>query len=202
MREPAEPRRGHQLLEGLKAALEDEDFLIDVAAWAWEWSQRFPLEEEPRQWEHPLLFTTLHNEYRALFEDRATEYLEGKGVEQKAILQELQEALQDRAAEGRALLDALSASEDYLGFCRYMQQVRHRREWAEGRAELLISSNAAQSGPVTDGSSAAGAADGATDAGDTPLRAASRRKSGSDLDRVPEEAEREKEAAEEMELLD
>merc|ERR1719375_1646270 len=80
-----------------------------------------------------LEFTKLHNEYRQLFEDRVEEFLEEEGTDMKALLDDIAEELRENPGPMKSLVDALSASEDYLAFCRYMQQIRERREWAEGK---------------------------------------------------------------------
>ncbi|CAK0895717.1 unnamed protein product [Prorocentrum cordatum] len=121
-----------ETLEGVRAYLEDEDFLLEVACWAWEHCTKFPY-EPPNKWEHPLEFTRLHGEYRELFEGRVDEFLEQEGIDLKTVLDSVHAALRENPGEMRALVDSLAASEDYLAFCRYMQQVRLRRDWAEGK---------------------------------------------------------------------
>merc|ERR1711862_348252 len=85
------------------------------------------------KWEHPLEFTTLHNEYRKLFEDRVDEFLETEGVDVKKMLDDVMRDMEDNPGPMRSLLDALVASEDYMRFCSYMQQISERRLWAEGK---------------------------------------------------------------------
>merc|ERR1719384_1741310 len=121
-----------KLLLRLRGFLEDEDFLLEIACWAWEYSTKFPY-EPPNKWEHPLEFTRLHGEYRELFEGRVDEFLEIEGVDMKAVLDHIHKELRENPGPMRALIDSLAASEDYLSFCRYMQQVQQRRDWAEGR---------------------------------------------------------------------
>ncbi|CAE8584787.1 unnamed protein product, partial [Polarella glacialis] len=125
-------RTAAEVLQGLREYFEDEDFMLDVSCWAWEYSTKFPY-EPVNKWEHPLEFTTLHNEYRELFEGRVDEFLEQEGVKIKEVLEDLNKEMQENPGPTRALVDSLAASEDYLAFCRYMQQVRLRRDWAEGR---------------------------------------------------------------------
>mmetsp|Transcript_8521 Transcript_8521/g.18160 ORF Transcript_8521/g.18160 Transcript_8521/m.18160 type:complete len:176 (-) Transcript_8521:19-546(-) len=157
-----------EVLAGLRSYLEDEDFLLEVACWAWEHCTKFPY-EPPNRWEHPLEFTRLHNEYRELFEGRCDEFLEKDGVDFKAILDEVHTELENNPGDIRALVDSLAASEDYLSFCRYMQNVRHRRDWAEGKDLQPVAADE----------------DSETTAGASP---SGRRPSGS-LQQVPEEPE-------------
>eukprot|EP00441_Pelagodinium_beii_P044447 CAMPEP_0197635852 /NCGR_PEP_ID=MMETSP1338-20131121/11549_1 /TAXON_ID=43686 ORGANISM="Pelagodinium beii, Strain RCC1491" /NCGR_SAMPLE_ID=MMETSP1338 /ASSEMBLY_ACC=CAM_ASM_000754 /LENGTH=159 /DNA_ID=CAMNT_0043207979 /DNA_START=37 /DNA_END=512 /DNA_ORIENTATION=- len=131
-------RTAKDVLEGLRAYMEDDDFLLDISCWAWEYSQKFPYEPVSR-WEHPLEFTKLHNEYRELFEGRVDEFLEQEGVNIKHVLDDVAQEMKDNPGETRALIDSLAASEDYLAFCKYMQQVRIRRDWAEGRESIPVS---------------------------------------------------------------
>eukprot|EP00927_Polykrikos_kofoidii_P049795 TRINITY_DN43804_c0_g1_i1.p1 TRINITY_DN43804_c0_g1~~TRINITY_DN43804_c0_g1_i1.p1 ORF type:complete len:209 (+),score=43.57 TRINITY_DN43804_c0_g1_i1:86-628(+) len=125
-------RTAASFLEGLREMLEDEDFLMGVVAWAWEHCTKFP-REDPRKWEHPLEFTKLHNEYRLLFENKAEEYFEDTKMDLKIVLDDIKEELENNPAPTRALVDSLAASEDYLAFCKYMQGIRMRRDWAEGK---------------------------------------------------------------------
>mmetsp|Transcript_95987 Transcript_95987/g.200494 ORF Transcript_95987/g.200494 Transcript_95987/m.200494 type:complete len:187 (+) Transcript_95987:168-728(+) len=120
------------VLQRLREQLEDEDFLKEVACWAWVHCPKFP-HEDPSRWEHPLEFTRLHGEYRELFENRCDEFLEQEGVDMKAILDQVAVELEENPGEMRALVDSLAASEDYMKFCRFMQQIRTRRDWAEGK---------------------------------------------------------------------
>ncbi|OLQ13364.1 hypothetical protein AK812_SmicGene2654 [Symbiodinium microadriaticum] len=126
----AKPSR--ELLQGLREYMEEEDFLLEISCWAWEYCMKFP-QEAPSQWEHPLEFTTLHSEYREIFEGRAAEFCEQEGLDLQELLEGVAASLRDDPGETRALIDSLTASEDYLSFCRFMQQVRQRRDWAEGR---------------------------------------------------------------------
>eukprot|EP00928_Gymnodinium_smaydae_P065005 TRINITY_DN48207_c0_g1_i1.p1 TRINITY_DN48207_c0_g1~~TRINITY_DN48207_c0_g1_i1.p1 ORF type:complete len:149 (+),score=37.84 TRINITY_DN48207_c0_g1_i1:46-492(+) len=132
MAAPKPARTARAVLEGLRESLEDNDFLMEVAAWAWEHCTKFEY-EDPRTWEHPLEFTKLHNEYRLLFENRADEYLDDEHVDLKAVMADMQKELEENPGDMRALVDSLSASEDYLAFCTYMQNIRRRRDWAEGK---------------------------------------------------------------------
>lgn len=72
------------VLERLRAYLEDDDFILEVACWAWEHCTKFPY-EPPNRWEHPLEFTRLHGEYRELFEGRTDEFLEQEGLDLKPV---------------------------------------------------------------------------------------------------------------------
>mmetsp|Transcript_73758 Transcript_73758/g.208220 ORF Transcript_73758/g.208220 Transcript_73758/m.208220 type:complete len:179 (-) Transcript_73758:23-559(-) len=124
-------RTATKVLEGVRAYLEDEDFLLEISCWAWEYCSKFPL-EPPHKWEHPLEFTKLHNEYRGLFEGRADEFITEENVDLKAILDDVHSELENNPGPMRALVDSLAASEDYMAFCKFMQRVRQRRDWAEG----------------------------------------------------------------------
>lgn len=120
------------VLGGLRAYLEDEDFLLDIACWTWEHCPKFSY-EPVNKWEHPLHLTFLHNEYRELFESRTDEFLEVEGVDLKSVLDGVGDELRDNPGDMKALLDSLTASQDYILFCKYMQNVRTRRDWAEGK---------------------------------------------------------------------
>ncbi|CAJ1434552.1 unnamed protein product [Effrenium voratum] len=128
----AKPKPSGELLKGLRAYMEDEDFLLEISCWAWEYCSKFP-HEAPSQWEHPLEFTALHGEYRELFEGRANEFCEQEGLDMQELLEGVALSLREDPGDTRALIDSLTASEDYLAFCRFMQRVRQRRDWAEGK---------------------------------------------------------------------
>jgi len=143
-----------EVLNGLRGALEEEDFLLHVSCWAWEYCQKFP-REDIRKWEHPLEFTKLHNEYRLLFENKADEYLDNEELDLKDVLEDCQREMAENPGPMTALVDALAASEDYLAFCRYMQQIRIRRDWAEGR-DLLEEGESLEDSPYAIGGGGAG----------------------------------------------
>eukprot|EP00746_Dinoflagellata_sp_MGD_P003137 gnl/MRDRNA2_/MRDRNA2_106104_c0_seq1.p1 gnl/MRDRNA2_/MRDRNA2_106104_c0~~gnl/MRDRNA2_/MRDRNA2_106104_c0_seq1.p1 ORF type:complete len:187 (+),score=53.49 gnl/MRDRNA2_/MRDRNA2_106104_c0_seq1:71-631(+) len=120
-----------RMLEQLRACLEDEEFLMEVVMWAWEHCMKFP-SDNAQKFEHKLEFTTLHKEYRQMFERRTDEFLEGEDLDAQDVLSEVQQGLKENPSETQALVDALAASEDYMRFVKYMQQIKSRREWAEG----------------------------------------------------------------------
>ncbi|CAK8996614.1 ARL2_Bind_BART domain-containing protein [Durusdinium trenchii] len=126
-----------KLLQELRAYMEEEDFLLEVSCWAWEYCMKFPF-EAPSRWEHPLEFTQLHAEYRELFEGRANEFCEQEGLDIQELLQGVASSLREEPGDTRALIDSLTASEDYLSFCKFMQRVRQRRDWAEGREVVPV----------------------------------------------------------------
>lgn len=126
-----------KLLQGLREYMEEEDFLLDISCWAWEYCMKFPL-EAPSRWEHPLEFTALHAEYRELFECRASEFCEQEGLDLQELLDKVAISLREDPGDTRALIDSLTASEDYLAFCKFMQRVRQRRDWAEGREVVPV----------------------------------------------------------------
>mmetsp|Transcript_38468 Transcript_38468/g.105985 ORF Transcript_38468/g.105985 Transcript_38468/m.105985 type:complete len:152 (-) Transcript_38468:99-554(-) len=129
---PVKQRTAASILEGLREAMEDDEFLMQVAQWAWQHCPKFPY-EDPRHWEHPLEFTALHNDYRQLFENRADEFLDDETMNLSDVLDEIHRELEENPGPMRALVDSLAASEDYLAFCKYMQNIRMRRDWAEGK---------------------------------------------------------------------
>mmetsp|Transcript_93625 Transcript_93625/g.238402 ORF Transcript_93625/g.238402 Transcript_93625/m.238402 type:complete len:190 (+) Transcript_93625:84-653(+) len=155
------------VLGRLRAYLEDEEFLKEISCWAWVYCVKFPY-ESPNKWEHPLEFTRFHAEYRELFEGRCDEFLEQEGVDLKAILDEVATELQERPGEMRGLVDSLAASEDYLKFCKYMQQIRMRRDWAEGKDFQFPSSDDAEESHAED--SSLGGDDGSRGAQGSGLR--------------------------------
>lgn len=121
-----------RLCEDLAEALADEEFMMEVVMWAWERCLQFEF-GDPTTWEHSLEFTKMHAEYRELYENRAEKFLGNHELTIEEFLKEVKEHLEAEEEEAaRGLLDALTASEDYLSFCKFMQQVRQRREWAEG----------------------------------------------------------------------
>lgn len=121
------------ILEGLKGSLEDQEFMMSIVMWAWEHSEKFP-HASPSTWEHPLEFTDLHNRYRQMFEDRSAEFLRDAGLDEKHVLETIVRELEvAESGQSRALLDSLIASEDYMSFIKFMQSVRTRRDWAEGK---------------------------------------------------------------------
>mmetsp|Transcript_3651 Transcript_3651/g.5617 ORF Transcript_3651/g.5617 Transcript_3651/m.5617 type:complete len:158 (-) Transcript_3651:83-556(-) len=122
-------------LKGLLQYLRDEEFQMEVAHWAFQHCNKFPRTMDPEDWEHPLELTTLHKEYRELFESRAEAFMTDTGFSKDKILAETKELFEEERefGEPRGLFDAITASEDYLAFCRYMQMIRTRRDWAEGK---------------------------------------------------------------------
>lgn len=83
-------------------------------------------------------FTALHAEYRELFECRASEFCEQEGLDLQELLDKVAISLREDPGDTRALIDSLTASEDYLAFCKFMQRVRQRRDWAEGREVVPV----------------------------------------------------------------
>lgn len=121
-----------RLCEELAEHLQDDQFMIEVVMWAWERCEKFEF-GDPTTWEHSLVFTEMHKEYRELYEKRAEAFLEQNNLTEGDFLVEVKEYLEKEDDDTtKGLLDALTASEEYLPFCKFMQRVRHRREWAEG----------------------------------------------------------------------
>lgn len=124
-----------RLVQDLADALSAEESMIEVVMWAWERCDRFPAQpqEDPTMYEHSLEFTKMHQDYRELYEKKAAKFLENQEISMDDFLQDVRQFLEDEDDDAtKGLLDALTASEDYLKFCKFMQQVHQRREWAEG----------------------------------------------------------------------
>lgn len=124
-------------LYGLLRWLRAEDFALVVADWSWDRCMDFPKGLAPREFEtveHPLACAEAHIEYRALFEQRAQEYMQAHGIEEAQIL-EFAEIYLARLRHGEAgvcdAIEGLVASESYPSFFAYMCSMRRRRELAE-----------------------------------------------------------------------
>merc|ERR1712098_280798 len=113
------------------AHLEHPDFLRKVCEWAWERCRDFPIDKLPTDFEHSLEFTALHASYRDMFEARATDFIAERGVDEECILDKAK-ALLDSQTEYSPVHDALTQSEDYVGFVTFMQRTHKRLRWAEG----------------------------------------------------------------------
>mmetsp|Transcript_49311 Transcript_49311/g.89125 ORF Transcript_49311/g.89125 Transcript_49311/m.89125 type:complete len:206 (-) Transcript_49311:108-725(-) len=117
---------------GLLLWLKDEEFLISVAEWSWDWCMDFPRNVSPLGIEHSLRWTEAHREYRIIFERRAEEYLLLTGLRTENFLSMAVQFLNTNpGAVTSDIFEGLIASEDYLSFFVYMGTVRARREWAE-----------------------------------------------------------------------
>eukprot|EP00398_MALV-I-01_sp_L67-1_P001009 gene1009-580_t len=121
-------------LESLLHYLQNEDFVFSVGMWAWNHSENFP-NGDPETWEHQHEFVNLHNEYKQLFDNRVERFFESKIdpslPNQETLISQVHDLCQATPTKGSHLIDALTASEDYLKFCEYMQRVKMRRAWAE-----------------------------------------------------------------------
>jgi hypothetical protein len=117
-------------LKELVAALEAEDFLVSVCEWAWKHCRGFPPHVDPEMLEHKHDWHDLHKEYRQLFEARAESFLSSREIKEEDFLEKVVPWLQDNA-EASPVLHALTMSEDYTNFVRYMQRIHERIQWAE-----------------------------------------------------------------------
>merc|ERR1739848_189114 len=102
------------------------DFLITVCEWAWEHCRQFPadLSVQPSEVEHPLHFTELHKQYRELFEARTRAFVGGVlGLSDEEFLTEAAKLLKQQEDGYSPVFDALTNSEDYESFFRYMQRI-------------------------------------------------------------------------------
>jgi hypothetical protein len=117
-------------LRALVAALEAEEFLVQVCEWAWKHCRDFPTQVEPEELEHKHDWHGLHKEYRQLFEARAEGFLATRGLREEDFLEKVVPWLRDSGGSS-PVFDALTMSEDYPNFVRYMQRIHERIEWAE-----------------------------------------------------------------------
>merc|ERR1719324_1989950 len=109
-------------LRALVADLESEEFLVQVCEWAWKHCRDFPTKVEPDELEHKHDWHDLHKEYRQLFEARAESFLSSRGIAQEDFLEKVVPWLHDNGGSS-PVLDALTKSEEYTDFVRYMQRI-------------------------------------------------------------------------------
>ncbi|CAD7951724.1 unnamed protein product [Amoebophrya sp. A25] len=118
-------------------AFSDDDFTMNLMMWSFKHCDQFP-DEDPVDVEQKLEWTQLHQDYRAKFEERAEAVLQEAGYDVEKIIDEITKFVKNprgfhlEADEDsiHGVLDALTASEDYIKFVRHMQSVKARKQWA------------------------------------------------------------------------